>query len=163
VFLVDAVARTVALDPGDLLAAGSRGRPAARRPGRSYRSASLPGRQLGGGSSTGAPPAGTPRRAASAVASSTSYDGAGSGWRSKQHAGVPLRRVRAVAGAEKTSLPVQAWAGRPPGGLQQLLRLLWTYYGDRQIVDRVMRRRRRRGFLELAADECGLALAATEA
>jgi hypothetical protein len=53
--------------------------------------------------------------------------------------------------------------GRPPGGLQQLLRLLWTYYGDRQIVDRVMRRRRRRGFLELAADECGVALAATEA
>jgi hypothetical protein len=54
--------------------------------------------------------------------------------------------------------------GRPPGGLQQLLRLLWTYYGDRQIVDRVMwRRRRRRGFLEVAADERGSALAATEA
>jgi hypothetical protein len=38
-----------------------------------------------------------------------------------------------------------------------------TYYGDRQIADRVMRRRRRRrGFLEAAADERGLALAATQ-
>jgi hypothetical protein len=49
------------------------------------------------------------------------------------------------------------------GGLQQLLRLLWTYYGDRQIVDRVMRRRRGDwGSWEIAADERGLALAATE-